>query len=665
MQNTLPKQRNDLNALKGIAIVAIVVYHFFVILNSLYATQITYFNNGFLGVDIFLVISGYLITAGIVKKMSRCEFNLKEFYIHRLLRIIPPLVIMCLVTLFIGYFLIYDNVFLELGKETIAALLFVSNYFFASSGGYFAFDSSDKLLMHTWYLAITIQFYIIHPIVLKALSYFFGRRKLAVTFTIIWIFGFFITLAFSSDGNGYLVTQHRIWELGAGCLAFFYKKNISKFIFENRPYVSLIAEIMGIILIVLPFILEEQQEHYWYVSNSIATVLGTTLIIIVNREKSLLNISPLCFIGKYSYSLYLWHWPVFIFIMRAGYSCSVNGAIAVAVAVLIVTFITYQLFEKKKFSTIITFIIYSITLLTAVAVVYYNGQNFMTKHEISSSKVMVQPDIKLNKRYKPSVFLTEKNVPVYQVGAQNLRPFVLFIGDSHAEHYAFYLRNINKVPMYFMFMHATMGYGSNFTNNPVTVVSSQEERRIFNKIYQIMLENMKDGDEIVLANRWDVYYRYYLREHDLNDSDKNFENFLKAVIDDFDEEIKNRSNLSFNIVGQGVTISQIALNCMRYKYDVPFMSKIYNAKKCRLVNNVYPRMDKINEAFKAYAKTRPNVKFIDRNVPLKISDQSYRTVNSNGLPLYFDKTHYTSEGGNIVGKYIIKEVLKNKAVDSQ
>ena len=663
MKNIVTKQREDLNALKGIAIVAIVAYHFFVILNSLYATNITYFNNGFLGVDVFLVISGYLITAGIVKKLSRFEFNLKEFYTHRLLRIIPPLVIMCFITMLIGYFLIYDNVFLELGKETISALLFVSNFFFASSGGYFSFDSSDKLLMHTWYLAITIQFYVIHPLVLMALSYVFGRRRLAATFTIVWIFGFFITLAFSSDGNGYLVTQHRIWELGVGGLAFFYKKKISKLLFENRPIICLFAEVIGLLLIVLPFILEEQHQHLWFVSSSIYTVLGTALIILVNREKSLLNIPPLCFIGKYSYSLYLWHWPVFIFIMRAGYSCSVNGAIAVIAVVLTVTFITYQLFEKKKFSTLTTLILYAITLATAVAVVYYNGQNFMTKHEINSSKVMVQPDIKLKKVYKPTIFLTENNVPVYKLGAQTLRPFILFIGDSHAEHYAYYLRNINKAPMYFMFMHATVGYGSNFSNYKVKVVSTHEERQTFNKIYHIMLETMKDGDEIVLANRWDVYYTYYLREHELKDSDENFDVFLKAMIEDFDEEIKNRPNLHFNIIGQGVTISQIALNCMKYKYDVPFMSKIYNSKKCRLVDNVYPRMNRINEAFKAYAKTRPNVRIIDRNIPLKISKQSYRTVNSKGLPLYYDKTHYSTAGGNIVGKYIIKEILKNRTTN--
>ncbi|MGN0894511.1 MAG: acyltransferase family protein, partial [Succinivibrio sp.] len=177
--------RKDIDGLKGIAIAAVVLYHFFELLNTFESTNITLFSSGFLGVDIFLVLSGYLISASVISKLDTDSFSLKEFYKRRLLRILPPMIFMCLFTLLAGYFFLLSSVYRELSLENLFALTFIGNYRFAFSGGYFALDSSEKLLLHTWYLCITIQFYLICPILLSLLVKLFSRQKLGTSVSVL------------------------------------------------------------------------------------------------------------------------------------------------------------------------------------------------------------------------------------------------------------------------------------------------------------------------------------------------------------------------------------------------------------------------------------------------------------------------------------------------
>ncbi|MDY6262249.1 MAG: acyltransferase, partial [Succinivibrio sp.] len=162
--------RHDIDGLKAIAILAVVFYHLFDLLKSAHFTESTLFDGGFLGVDIFFVISGFLITSSVFYKLSNNDFSLLAFYKRRCLRILPPLLFVCIFTLVIGYFLLFPEVYKELNIEVANALLFIGNFRLANSGGYFALTSSDKPLLHTWYLAVTIQFYILFPLIVLLLK---------------------------------------------------------------------------------------------------------------------------------------------------------------------------------------------------------------------------------------------------------------------------------------------------------------------------------------------------------------------------------------------------------------------------------------------------------------------------------------------------------------
>ena len=158
--------RHDVDLLKAVAIMAVVLYHFFDLTNASMLTSVSLFSGGYVGVDIFLVISGYLITSGICYKLTKSDFLFKNFYIRRFQRIVPPLAVMMIVVAAIGYFLVFPEIYKELGLEIKKCLTLLGNYRFSKDGGYFSLDSSGKLLLHTWYLCITFQFYIVWPLVI-------------------------------------------------------------------------------------------------------------------------------------------------------------------------------------------------------------------------------------------------------------------------------------------------------------------------------------------------------------------------------------------------------------------------------------------------------------------------------------------------------------------
>ena len=178
--------RHDVDLLKAVAIMAVVMYHFFDLTNACMLTSVSLFTGGYVGVDIFLVISGYLITSGIFYKLSKSEFSIKDFYVRRFQRIVPPLAVTMIVVAAIGYFLVFPDIYKELGTEIKKCLSLLGNYRFSKDGGYFSLDSSGKLLLHTWYLCITFQFYLVWPIVLALLNKFFGIQNLK--YSVLYLF---------------------------------------------------------------------------------------------------------------------------------------------------------------------------------------------------------------------------------------------------------------------------------------------------------------------------------------------------------------------------------------------------------------------------------------------------------------------------------------------
>jgi len=334
------KFRYDINGLRAYAVSLVVLFHF----------QIFGFSAGFIGVDIFFVISGYLMTSIIVNKLLDNRFKIFEFWLSRIRRILPALLVVIIILILYGWFVLPNSLYNSLIKETIASIAFVSNIFYWKTSGYFDNSALDKYLLHTWSLGIEAQFYFLYPIFLIIIYKIFKSFKILILSIIfLLISSFVLNIIFSpikSVATFYLLPT-RIWEFLVGGLIFFIEKRQQN-IFTYKKLIFYIGLI--IISIGLVFINEQKVYPSYY---AILPVIGTAFIILSNSNNFLLSNRVMQYIGARSYSLYLWHWIFVVFLYK--YSLS-NDILFVLIGIslsFILSDLSYQYIEtptRKKLS---------------------------------------------------------------------------------------------------------------------------------------------------------------------------------------------------------------------------------------------------------------------------------------------------------------------------
>ncbi|MFD4838717.1 acyltransferase family protein [Achromobacter sp. NPDC058515] len=291
------KYRPEIDGLRAISVLAVVLFHL----------GVPGVSGGFAGVDVFFVISGFLITTILKAELDSDSFSLLSFYGRRIRRILPALLVMLLVSLGAGYWLLAPGDYATMGRSAVAAAASVSNIFFYLNTGYFDASASTMPLLHTWSLAIEEQFYVVLPIAL-AIIYRLRRGRYALTalvclFSLSFIGGL-LALSHNPKAAFYL-PQYRAWELAAGSILAFLP--VAK---TNRS-----AAAVGLAL-VLSAVLALDKATAFPGFAALLPVIGACLLLRYGSQpgliRSALSAPPMIFIGKISYSLYLWHWPVIV-----------------------------------------------------------------------------------------------------------------------------------------------------------------------------------------------------------------------------------------------------------------------------------------------------------------------------------------------------------------
>lgn len=296
--------RADIDGLRAIAVVSVVLFH----------AGVPFLSGGYIGVDIFFVISGFLITSIIAKEIEAGSFSLVGFYERRARRILPALFGVLLASLVAGWLLTTPSEFRELGESVVAAIFFSSNFYFWETTDYFATASEYRPLLHTWSLAVEEQFYIVVPLLLMALA---KRSKSLLSMTLLL---FFASLLLSmvgtraSPGTSFYLAPARAWELLVGVLLAL---NVVP-AWSNRVLRETAASV-GLVLIGFAVITFDATTVFPG-SAALIPCTGAALVIQAGRNAGpptlasrFLSLNALVFVGLISYSLYLWHWPVLAF----------------------------------------------------------------------------------------------------------------------------------------------------------------------------------------------------------------------------------------------------------------------------------------------------------------------------------------------------------------
>ena len=233
--------RYDINGLRAIAVLAVVLFHF----------NPQWLPGGFAGVDVFFVISGFLMTSIIFSGVEKNTFNLFKFYNARANRIVPVLAAMSTVLLIFGWFYLLPTDYRDLGRQIEKSSLFISNLLFAKGGGYFDTAEHTKWLLHTWSLSVEWQFYIFFPIIIIALKRFlsFSNLKRVVLGLFLASFIYCIYATYKDSKTAYFLLTSRAWEMLLGGLAFLYPWSL------KSKYHQIITQCLGIVLIITSYFL--------------------------------------------------------------------------------------------------------------------------------------------------------------------------------------------------------------------------------------------------------------------------------------------------------------------------------------------------------------------------------------------------------------------------
>lgn len=644
--------RPDIDGLRAIAIISVVGFHAFP----------SWITGGFIGVDIFFVISGYLITLKITDGLIKNTFSFFDFYSRRIRRLFPAMLLVLLASFAFGWVALFADEYKQLGKHIAGGAGFVSNFMLWSESGYFDSSTEQKPLLHLWSLSIEEQFYIFWPLLLWLI---WLKR---IDFVVITIIIIFVSFIFNIIGVGtnsvgaFYSPLTRFWELSVGSLLAgltIYKRNVFAYsniaiesLKENIYVCACVSRVLnkprvnfqslagfGLIIVGLLSITKERQFPGWWV---LLPVLGTALVISAGEKawfnRVVLSHKIFVWFGLISFPLYLWHWPIFSFahILR-GEALPIELSVSLVIISILLAFLTYTFIEKPvkyiKFKPLnaVTLIVL-MTIIGSIGYSSYVNDGFGFRLKENENQVK-QFDWK-NNNYSVECKLKYIGDDYCNITHIDKVPSAALIGDSHANHFylglsEYYLKREGNLinlgaggcpPLFYIDM-----------TGPNTSPNCYARTRL---LYDFVL-NSVDIKIVYIAFWHDAYFAndliYTDKLNQLNGKNNNYLYVLNALIRTVND-LENKGK-------------QVVLI-----YDMPDLKK--DLKSCYLnrpINSWKPcgpeRLQFIND-FDRYnslvdeLKKKTSVRvfnthqYLERNFP----------VDKNGIPTYRDFSHLSVNG---------------------
>lgn len=325
--------RSDINGLRAWAVLVVILYHF----------GVPGFGGGFVGVDVFFVISGFLMTGIIVRGLERGDFSLIDFYLARARRIVPALLVLCGVLLLLGWWVLMPPDYEILGNHIAYSLSFLSNVGLWREAGYFDAASHEKWLLHTWSLSVEWQFYLILPLTLWAMWKLRpGRRGQLVLVAggLLASWALCLLLTANEPRKAFFFLHTRAWEMLGGGLVFLLAQRHALAPAWRRGLQGL-----GLLLIAAAVLVFDPRSA-WPGWRAGLPVVASMMVIAAERSTPWLASRPLQWLGDRSYSLYLWHWPVYVALAYLEWQDRVPALVAALALTLLLGHASYVLVEN-------------------------------------------------------------------------------------------------------------------------------------------------------------------------------------------------------------------------------------------------------------------------------------------------------------------------------
>lgn len=329
--------RTEIDGLRALAVLPVIAYH----------AGFAGFSGGFVGVDIFFVISGYLISSILLDELQKQQFSLLGFYERRIRRILPALFLVLGFTAALAWWLLLPHEMAAFGRSLMAVVVFASNILFWKESDYFATEAEYIPLLHTWSLAVEEQYYVIFPLLL-ALLWKFGRKAIYLSLGLLAVIGLATAeyLWRVDAGANFYLLPSRFWELLIGALAAVYLKN-------HQPTTSWLTQLLSLtgIALVLGSIFLLDNSLPFPSRYALLPTIGAALIILFatpnNLAGQILSLKPLVFVGLISYSAYLWHQPLLVFARMQPYlEPSLELMAAMAFSSLLLAWFSWRFVER-------------------------------------------------------------------------------------------------------------------------------------------------------------------------------------------------------------------------------------------------------------------------------------------------------------------------------
>ena len=638
------KYRKEIDGLRGIAIIPVILYHL----------NIPFFSGGYIGVDIFFVISGFLITSIIHNNIKEKKFSLLDFYERRLRRIIPILYLILILSIpftLINFIEVDSRNFFE---SLFAVITFSSNFlFWLEEGEYFTRENSLKPLLHTWSLSIEMQFYIIFPLIIIILEKVKKLKIMIISLTCFFSFLIANWLSLVNPDASFYLSLTRIWELllGSLCALLRISRNKVKSKSEYICYISLITIFLSV------FFFNDKTLHPSFFS--LFPVLATCFLILFSEEstsfKRILQFGPLVVVGLISYSLYILHFPMIAFLKYLDIRMSRNIIFVFLICLFLISYFSWVYIEtpfrkknqisKKKFLRLYFF------LSIILASVGLSG-HFLIKDKT---------DDFVNNQFDSPRFLIKNSIMV--------------LGDSHAGHYVWGLKQYfgeNKV--------------DDFSSNGCIPfidfdrVDSRFKEGVCPKEMNLALEKFAKEQKyeiLIMSNMGPVYLdgttfknkgearvkglKLTLKNFDnVDDNWKLFEIGMRNTFD-FLSNLETEKKVFYvvDIPELGLTERQCDVNGKTLTFkNFNFILKKPNFKNCFVKEKEYlSRSKRFNDLVNNIGADYPKIKIINTSNFL-CKNEVCKGIEDNHK-LYKDADHLSKFGSLYISKFISDEIMKS------